>query len=202
MKLTASLTSPYARKVRILLAEKHIDYELVVDAPWETDAGVPALNPLGKVPTLESDEGEMFYDAPMIEGFLEAMERPPHFIPEDGMAAVRVRHTEALADGILDAAVLAHLETLRPAESRERERIARQKVKIERALELLERDLGSEMWFEGERMTMADIAVGVALDYIDLRVPDMDWRERYPGLSAFAARMATRTSFAETRPKR
>ena len=103
MKLTASLTSPYARKVRILLAEKHIDYELIVDAPWETDGGVATLNPLGKVPSLESDEGEIFYDAPMIEGFLEAIERPPHFIPEDGMAAVRVRHTEALADGILDA---------------------------------------------------------------------------------------------------
>ncbi len=200
MKLTASLTSPYARKVRILLAEKNIDYELVVDAPWETDGGVPELNPLGKVPTLESDEGEIFYDAPMIEGFLEAIERPPHFIPEDGMAAVRVRHTEALADGILDAAVLAHLETLHATP--ERERIVRQKVKIDRALELLERDLGGGSWFESDRMTMADIAVGVALDYIDLRIPDMDWRERYPDLAAFAARIGTLASFAETRPRR
>lgn len=200
MKLTASLTSPYARKVRILLAEKNIDYEMIVDAPWETDGGVPALNPLGKVPTLESDDGEIFYDAPMIEGFLEAIERPPHFIPEDGMAAVRVRHTEALADGILDAAVLAHLETLHATP--ERERIVRQKVKIERALELLELDLGDRTWFEGDRMTMADIAVGVALDYIDLRIPDMDWRERYPDLAAFAAHIGTLPSFAETRPRR
>lgn len=201
MKLTASLTSPYARKVRILLAEKKIDYELVVDAPWETDTGVPALNPLGKVPVLESDEGEIFYDAPMIEGFIEAIERPPHFIPEDGMAAVRVRHTEALADGILDSAVLAFLETLRPAEAQERERVARQKVKIDRALELLERDIGGQLWFEGDRMTMADIAVGVALDYVDFRIPDLDWRARYSGLAAFAARMGARKSFAETRPR-
>ena len=202
MKLTASLTSPYARKVRILLEEKRIEYELVVDAPWETDGGMPALNPLGKVPVLESDDGEIFYDAPMIEGFIEAIERPPHFIPEDGMAAVRVRHTEALADGILDAAVLAHLETLRPADVREQERIDRQKIKIDRAMELLEREIGSGNWFEGDRMTMADIAVGVALDYVDLRIPDHDWRERYPGLTAFAARIGTRKSFAATRPKR
>ena len=100
MKLTASLTSPYARKIRVLLAEKKIPHQLEVDSPWETDTAVPALNPLGKVPVLESDEGEVFFDSPVIAGFLEALDQPPHFMPQDGMAAVRVRQTEALADGI------------------------------------------------------------------------------------------------------
>ncbi|MBT0963175.1 glutathione S-transferase [Denitromonas iodatirespirans] len=199
MKLTASLTSPYARKIRILLAEKHIPFELVVDSPWETATSVPALNPLGKVPVLETDEGETFFDSPVIAGFLEALDHPPHLIPQDNMSAVRVRQTEALADGILDAAVLAYLETLRPAEARMASNVARQHDKIERALIRLEAQLTGD-WFHGERISLADIAVGCALEYLDLRAPELKWRERHPRLKAFLAKLGARDSFVDTRP--
>ena len=200
MKLTASLTSPYARKIRVLLAEKKIPHQLEVDSPWETDTAVPALNPLGKVPVLESDEGEVFFDSPVIAGFLEALDQPPHFMPQDGMAAVRVRQTEALADGILDAAVLAHLERMRPAEAQLASNIERQCAKLERALQTLETRLGDTPWFHDGRISLADVAVGCALEYIDLRLPALNWRERFPGLTAFAARIGARPSFVSTRP--
>ena len=195
MKLTASLTSPYARKIRVLLAEKRIPCTLQVDSPWETDTAVPALNPLGKVPVLESDEGEVFFDSPVIAGYLEALDRPPHFMPRDGMAAVRVRQTEALADGILDAAVLAHLERMRPAEAQLPSNVERQCAKIERALQALEARLGETEWF-----SLADVAVGCALEYLDLRLGALNWRDRHPRLTAFAARIGARESFVSTRP--
>ena len=199
MKLTASLTSPYARKIRILLAEKHIPCDLVVDSPWETATSVPALNPLGKVPVLETDEGEAFFDSPVIAGFLEALDIPPHFIPQDGMPAVRVRQTEALADGILDAAVLAYLETLRPAEARLQSSIDRQFDKIGRALSRLESQLSGEFFHE-DRISLADVAVGCALEYLDLRAASLNWREHYPRLKAFLAKIGERDSFVSTRP--
>lgn len=199
MKLTASLTSPYARKIRILLAEKQIPCELVVDSPWETATSVPALNPLGKVPVLETDDGETFFDSPVIAGFLEALDIPPHFIPQAGMPAVRVRQTEALADGILDAAVLAYLETLRPAEARLQSSIDRQHDKINRALARLESQLTGE-FFHDDRISLADVAVGCALEYLDLRAPGLDWRAHYPRLKAFLAQIGERDSFVSTRP--
>ena len=199
MKLTASLTSPYARKIRILLAEKQLPFELIVDSPWETRTRVPALNPLGKVPALETEEGEVFFDSPVIAGYIEALDRAPHFIPQDGLTAVRVRQTEALADGILDAAVLAYLETLRPAEAQLPASITRQHDKIERALERLEHQLPGQ-WFHDERMSLADIAVGCALEYLDLRVAQLDWRARYPRLKAFSELIGARESFVTTRP--
>jgi len=200
MKLTASPTSPYARKIRILLAEKHIDFELLEDSPWESDSGVPAINPLGKVPVLETDDKEVFFDSPVIAGYIEALDLPPHFIPSDNMAAVRVRQTEALADGILDAALLVRLESLRPVEAQLAESVERQKHKIERALVSLESRLEPGHWFHQDKMSLADIAVGCALEYLDFRLADMGWRTRYPRLADFAVRIGERPSFVSTRP--
>lgn len=200
MKLTASATSPYARKIRILLAEKGIAFELLEDSPWETDSGVPALNPLGKVPVLESDDGEVFFDSPVIAGYIEALDLPPHFIPDDSLQAVRVRQTEALADGILDAAILYRLETLRPANAQLPETFERQTAKIERALLNLEARLESGRWFHLDKMSLADIAVGCALEYLDFRLPQLGWRDRYPRLAAFAAMIGARPGFVTTRP--
>ncbi len=200
MKLTASPTSPYARKIRVLLAEKHIPFELLEDSPWETDSGVPELNPLGKVPVLESADGEVFFDSPVIAGYLEALDRPPHFIPDDRLQAVRVRQTEALADGIVDAAILVRLESLRPAETQLPDAVARQTTKIKRALVMLDARLPADHWFHGGKMSLADIAVGCALEYLDFRLPELGWRDRYPRLAAFAERIGERPSFVATRP--
>ena len=105
MKLLASLTSPYARKIRVILAEKALPFELVVDSPWEANTRIPELNPLGKVPVLVADSGETFFDSPVIAGYLDTLGAPPALLPGDALDAVRVRQTEALADGVTDAAV-------------------------------------------------------------------------------------------------
>jgi len=201
MKLTASPTSPYARKIRVLLAEKGIDFELIEDSPWESDSGVPALNPLGKVPVLETDDGAHFYDSPVIAGYLEALGTGPRFIPDEPMPAVHVRQTEALADGITDAALLIRLETLRPTEAQLRDTVERQQAKIERGLQALEAQLPSgEHWFHGHHISLADIAVGCALEYLDFRLAHLNWRQRYPHLREFALRIGARNSFLATRP--
>lgn len=200
MKLLASLTSPYARKIRVILAEKALPFELVVDSPWEANTRIPELNPLGKVPVLITDEGETFFDSPVIAGYLETLGAPPTLLPPAGLDAVRVRQTEALADGVTDAAVAALLESRRPDGERSEREIARQKDKIDRGLAELERRLDGRHAFNGGPMQLGDIAVAVALGYLDLRFPDVDWRSRHPGLVPFAERMFARSSLRDTQP--
>ena len=200
MKLLASLTSPYARKIRIVLDEKGLPFELVVDSPWEANTRIPELNPLGKVPVLIADSGETFFDSPVIAGYLETLDTAPALLPTSGLDAVRVRQTEALADGVTDAAVAALLESRRPDGERSDREIARQKDKIDRGLAELERRLDDRHWFNGNAMQLGDIAAAVALGYLDLRFPDLDWRGRHPGLVPFAERMYGRESFKRTQP--
>lgn len=200
MKLFASLTSPYARKVRIILAEKSLPFELVVDSPWESATRVPDLNPLGKVPVLVLDDGEVFFDSPVIAAYLETLHAPPALIPLDPLEAVRVRQTEALADGIIDAAVTALLESRRPDGERSDSVIGRQMGKIGRGLAVLDKRIAGRPWFHGEAMGLGDISAAVALGYLDLRFPAIDWRGQHPALKALAERMFARPSFVATVP--
>ena len=200
MKLFASLTSPYARKVRILLAEKNLPFELVVDSPWESATRVPDVNPLGKVPVLVLDDGEVFFDSPVIAAYLETLHAPPALMPLDPLEAVRVRQTEALADGIIDAAVIALLESRRPDGERSDSVIGRQMDKIGRGLVVLEKRIAGRTWFHGEAMGLGDVSAAVALGYLDLRFPDVDWRGRHPALKALGERMFERPSFVTTVP--
>ncbi len=200
MKLFASLTSPYARKIRILLAEKALPFELVVDSPWEVNTRVPEVNPLGKVPALVTEGGEVFFDSPVVAGYLEALNVAPHMLPGDPLERVRVRQVEALADGVTDAAVAALLESRRPDGERSDREIGRQKEKIDRGLAELERRATGRTWMHGDSLTLGDIAVGVALAYLDLRFPDHGWRTRYPSLAQLAERLFARESFASTVP--
>src|SRR5574343_406415 len=101
MKLIASLTSPFARKIRVLLLEKSIPCELVVDIPWNADTQVPHYNPLGKVPVLVSDAGQPIYDSPVIAEYLDTVVSEPLFLPDDRRRAIDVKLGEALADGIV-----------------------------------------------------------------------------------------------------
>ncbi len=200
MKLFASLTSPYARKIRILLAEKGLPFELVVDSPWEANTRIPALNPLGKVPVLITDDGEAFFDSPVIADYLETLRAEPAMLPADAREAVRVRQIEALADGITDAAVAALLESRRPDGQRSEAEIARQKDKIARGLVELAKRADGHDWLHGGRFSLADVAAAVALAYLDLRHPDLDWRSSHPALGSFAEKMFARQSFADTKP--
>jgi glutathione S-transferase len=200
MKLFASLTSPYARKIRIILAEKALPFDLVVDSPWEANTRVPDINPLGKVPALVTDEGEAFFDSPVIAGYLETLDASPRLLPAQPLEAVRVRQTEALADGITDAAVTALLESRRPDGERSDTVIARQMDKIGRGLDLLEARAAGHEWLHGERYGLGDIATGVALGYLDLRFPQTAWRDNHPALKAMAERLFARPSFASTVP--
>ena len=198
MKLIYSPASPYARKVRIVLAEKRIDCDLVlVSAPYP----IAEHNPLSKVPTLLLDDGSSLYDSRVIVDFLDNVSPIARLIPEDHRDRTAVRRWEALADGILDAALLARQESQRPVTSEGKEWIKRQVDKIERGLTVISADLADRQWCHNERYSLADIAVGCCLGYLELRKPGgIDWRAGWPGLIPHHDRLLERPAFADTIP--
>ena len=200
MKLIASLTSPYARKVRIVLAEKKIECDLVEDSPWEPQTRVADYNPLGKVPVLVLDDGTTLFDSRVIVQYLDTVSPVSRLIPETGRQRIGVKRWEAVADGICDAATAIVVERRRPIKHQSREWVDRQRRKIDLALKELASDLGDRAWCNGEGYSLADIATGCALGYLDLRHPDVDWRDAYPNLVKLADKLAKRPSFAETVP--
>ena len=200
MKLIASLTSPYARKIRIVLAERHQPFELVVDIPWNADTHVPDYNPLGKVPALVADDGCVYVDSPVIAEYIDGVLCSPLLIPAERAQAVKVKLVEALADGLIDAAVAIFLERKRTPDRQDSEWIARQFGKIDLALASLARQLGGSTWFHEQHLTLADIAVGCALGYLAFRFTEIGWRDQHPALAAFYDRLMTRESFLATVP--
>ena len=200
MKLVASLTSPYARKVRIVLVEKKIEFDLVEEAPWSEETSVPRYNPLGKVPVLVLDDGTTLFDSRVIVQYLDTVSPVSRLIPDTGRQRIAVKRWEALADGLCDAASAIVIERRRPAKQQSAEWISRQRGKIDLALAELASDLGERAWCNGEGYSLADIATGCALAYLDLRHPDIDWRGPYPNLARLAEKLAKRPSFAETVP--
>ncbi|MBL8452296.1 MAG: glutathione S-transferase [Zoogloea sp.] len=199
MKLVASLTSPYARKIRVALAEKGLPFSLEVDIPWLAETSVPDYNPLGKVPALVADDGEVWYDSPVIAEYLETLGGAT-LLPADRLAALPVRQTEALADGITDAAVAAFLESRRPAEQQDSASIERQITKIHRGLAALDRRLVERKGMAGASLSLGDIAAACALGYLDFRFAHLVWRSTHPELAAWAADVLARPSFATTTP--
>lgn len=199
MRLIVSLTSPYARKIRVLLAEKQLPFDLVVDIPWNADTRVPDFNPLGKVPALVADDGEVWFDSPVIAAYLETLGGPA-FLPADPRAALDARQAEALADGITDAAVAAVLERNRPLEQQGTGFIPRQLDKVARGLDALEARAQAGRGLNGAALTVADVAAGCTLGYLDFRFSDLDWRSSHPTLTALAARLFARPSFVATTP--
>src|SRR3984893_11098749 len=200
MKLLASHTSPYARKVRIAIAEKKIECELVEESPWAAGTSVPNYNPLGKVPVLVLDDGTALYDSRVIVEYLDTVSPVSRLIPEPSRQRIAVKRWEALADGICDAAVAIVLETKRPAKEQSAESLARQRQKIDRGLAEFASELGDRPWCSGDAYTLADIATGCALAYLDLRHPTIDWRGEYPSLLKLAEKLAKRQSFQDTVP--
>lgn len=202
MKLFASLTSPYARKVRIVLAEKRItDCEMVLDNPWSADTQVHEFNPLGKIPVLVLDDGSSLFDSRVIVEYLDTLTPVTRLLPENTRQRIQVKRWEALADGVADAAVAVGQERKRPEAQRSKELVVRQEQKIFRGLEAMSEELGERNWCSGEFCTLADIAVGCALGYLDLRFPEIEWRTAHANLGRLAAKLATRPSFQDTVPK-
>jgi len=203
MKLLASLTSPFARKVRIVLVEKHVDFALEVVNPWEEDSPVIAHNPLSQVPTLVLDDGTGVFDSRVIAEYLDAMSPAVKLLPEPGRQRMLVRRIEALADGVSEAAVKIFLERKRPEDKRDAAWCDAQRAAVDRGLGVLERELGEKEWFHGHNLSLADIAVGCSLGYLDLRFGDeIEWRRGHPGLAQHMDKLLARPSFAETVPPR
>ncbi|MBV2179626.1 glutathione S-transferase [Castellaniella sp. MT123] len=201
MRLIGSLTSPYVRKVRIVLAEKKLDYELILDDPWAAGNQVTAHNPLGKVPCLLLDENEALFDSRVIVEYLDTLSPVGRLIPPPGRERIEVKRWEATADGIMDAAAAAFLEThRRPEAQRNTDWVQRQTAKIQAGLDYMNTLLGEQPYCTSVNLCLADIAVGAALGYLDLRSPELDWRSQYPNLARLAEKLETRPSFVSTRP--
>lgn len=201
MKLIASLTSPYVRKIRIVLAEKKIDCDLVLDSPWVEGNRVAAVNPLGKIPVLVLDDESTLYDSRVIAEYLDTVAPNNRLIPASGRERISVKRWEALADGVLDAAVAAFLEAKRPDGERSSSWIERHRGKVNQALKVMSDDLGEQPWCHGSSLSLADIAVGCALGYVSFRLGDIRWSEHYPNLSQLYKKLMQRPAFVETVPQ-
>ena len=198
MKLYGSLTSPYVRKLRILLREKGIPCEFIQADAWAADSPVPRLNPLGKVPVLERGDGGALYDSPVILEYLDSL-KAPALLASAGEERWVMLRLQALADGILDATVTRLLESRRPGPQQSPENIKRQEEKIARALAYADSVAKGGAYLMQNRFTVADLCLGVALEYVDFRYPH-DWRGKHPRLALWLAGIGTRPAFAETVP--
>ena len=204
MKLIGSLTSPYVCKVRIVLAEKKLDYQLVTEDVWSADTRIHESNPLGKVPCLIMEGHEAVFDSRVIVEYLDTLSPVGKLIPNGGRERAEVKTWEALADGVMDAAILARLEATwagRTEAQRSQAWIDRQFGKIENALRAMSQGLGDKPHCAGVPMSLADIAVGCALGYLDFRFPQIDWRTPYPNLHKLFDKLMQRQSFADCMPK-
>jgi len=200
MKLVTSLTSPDGRKVRVVLLEKKIPFQLQVENPWLPDSVVTSLNPLGKVPVLVLEDGESVFDSRVIVEYLDHVSPVAHLIPGEPKSRMVVRGVEALADGVTDAAVALYLERKRAPEQQSSDWLLLQERTLFRGLEALSEALGEKPWYLGNSMTLADLACGCMLGYLSLRFPEIDWRGAHPNLAKLADKLATRASFKETVP--
>jgi glutathione S-transferase len=203
MKLIGSTTSPYVRKVRVVMAEKKLDYQFVEEDVWSVDTTIMQSNPLGKVPCLVMEGGEALFDSRVIVEYLDTLSPVGKLIPAVGRERAEVKTWEALADGVLDALVLARLESNWPGRKKEQRSqawIDRQIDKTHASLKAMSQGLGEKPFCAGIYLSLADIAVGCALGYLDFRFPDIDWRTTYPNLARLQDKLMQRPSFADSVP--
>jgi glutathione S-transferase len=188
--------------VRVVLAEKKIECEFETVDVNPAENPVNALNPLGKVPTLLLDEGTALFDSRVIVEFLDSVSPISRLIPDDNRERVAVRRWEALADGTLDAGLLVRYESLRPKKEQGKAWSDKQAGKLTRGLAMIATELGDKPWCHGDRYTLADIAVGCCLGWVEFRKPaGIEWRGTYPNLERFYDKLMERPAFAETAPK-
>jgi glutathione S-transferase len=202
MRLLGVDASPYVRKVRIVLEEKRIPYEYVKARPSLPDSPVPQFNPLAKIPVLVTDKGKGIYDSAVIVEYLDGLAAEPRLIPAELEARVDVKRWEALGDGIADATVAISHELRKPQDKQDSaEWYQKQRLKIDRGLAAMEKELGEREFCYGTRFSLADIAAGYALAYMDRVLPDIEWRRSAPKLARLAERLGERDSFRKTVPQ-
>ena len=203
MKLIGATTSPYVRKVRVVMAEKKLDYQFETENVWAPQSAITQSNPLGKVPCLIMEGGEALFDSRVIVEYLDTLSPVGKLIPTVGRERAEVKTWEALADGLLDAALLARLEATwdgRTKAQRSQAWIDRQLGKIDSALHAMSRGLAENPFCAGIHLSLADISVGCALGYLDFRFPNIAWREAHANLARLDEKLTQRASFIESRP--
>ena len=202
MKLLGTPTSPYGRKVRLMLLEKNIAHDYLIDPPRDPGSLVARVNPLGRIPALVLDDDTCVFDSPVIAEYVDSLNDTPILIPRnDAKARMQVKRWEALADGIMDSAIAVRNERLRPEEKQEPANITLHNNAISRALQFAEGELGNNTWVNGDSLSLGDFALFSTLLYLDLRQPERDWRSAHPKLldwfGRVAARPSAQTSLAE-----
>lgn len=201
MKLIGSLTSPYVRKARVVLAEKKIDYDFELDSPWTPENQVANVNPLGKIPVLILDDDTVLFDSRVIVEYLDNVAPNNKLMPGANRERSEVKRWEALADGVCDAAALVFLERKRPATQQSTDWIARQEDKIIRSLGFMSGELGDHGWCMGTHFSLADVTVGCALGYLVFRFPEIDWQVKHPNLARLYSKVMQRPAFLDTVPQ-
>lgn len=199
MKLVGSYTSPFVRKISVLLLEKGIAFDFVNEQPYSADTGVAQYTPLGKVPALVTDDGECWYDSPIIAQYIELLGVAPQMVPSDPQQALRIRQLEALADGIMDAGLASVREQARPAAQQSEEEVLRQREKISRSLDALEGYL-NDGTLKTDELNLATIAIACAIGYLNFRRIAPGWCVDRPQLVKLAETLFLRESFARTEP--
>ena len=201
MKLLYSLTSPYARKVRIVAAEKRIAIDLEQVVLADPDCPVLQHNPLGKIPVLIMDDGESLYDSSVIVDYLDQRTPVSHLVPQDNKSKFQVKRWESLADGVCDAGVAVMVEQRRPENLQDPSWINKQWSKVERGLQVLNDELGQNRFCVADSFSLADIALVCVLGYLNLRFGNkLDLDKNYPNLARLNQALASRPSIAETVP--
>lgn len=199
-KLISATPSPYARKVRIALAEKGIPFELLTEVPWNSTTATPKHNPLEKLPVLLLEDGSSVYESHFILEYLERKHPAPPLLPADDDGILAAKRFEVLCDGVCDALVAIFFERRRPIEHRSKEWMARQSRKVDGGVREIARLVGTREWAVGDRFGLGDIAAGTATGYMSVRFPEIDWRGPYPDLAAYCDRLGHRPSFRSTVP--
>ena len=203
MKLIGSAASPYVRKVRVVMAEKRLDYQFVIEDVWSADTTISSSNPLGKVPCLIMEGGEAMFDSRVIVEYLDTLSPVGKLIPQQGRERAEVKTWEALADGVMDAGVLWRLEATWAGRSdgeRSAAWIERQRNKVEGGIAAMAKGLGDKPFCSGIHLSLSDISVGCALGWIGFRFPEIDWRGEHPNLGKLYDKLMLRPSFADTAP--
>jgi glutathione S-transferase len=202
MKLIGSVTSAYVRKARVVLAEKKLDYQFELENVWAPETTIASSNPLGKVPCLVMEDGSTMYDSRVIAEYLDTLTPVCKLLPANSRDRANVKVWEALADGVLDAGVLAYLErTWRPAEQQSQAWFDRQMGKVHGGLAVMSENLGEQPFCMGIHYTLADVAVGCTLGWLSFRFPDIAWRASYPNLARLFDKLSERPSFKDTAPR-
>jgi glutathione S-transferase len=203
MKLIGSNASPYVRKVRVVMAEKRLDYQFVLEDVWSADTAIASSNPLGKVPCLVMEGSEAMFDSRVIVEYLDTLSPVGKLIPQQSRERAEVKTWEALADGVMDAGVLCRLEATWAGRA-DRERspawMDRQRAKMTQGIAAMSKGLGDKPFCSGIHLSLSDIAVGCALGWIEFRFPDIDWRGQHSNLAKLQDKLMQRPSFADTKP--